>query len=33
MDDDGKGQKTQKFPGKFFDNTTREKKFTAQIFS
>ena len=28
---DHKGQKTQNFPGKFFDKTTREKKFTAQI--
>jgi hypothetical protein len=32
MDDDGNGQKTQNFPGKFFEETTREKKFGAQIF-
>jgi hypothetical protein len=32
MDDDSKGQKTQNFPGKFFKETTREKKFVAQIF-
>jgi hypothetical protein len=32
MDDDGKGQKTQNFSGKFFEKTTREKKFGDQIF-